>query len=156
MEHYFRGVSNQLFTPGTMADVHKAMLRRIRRDIKKGLKVDLIVGCGHSSTPLASTLAMALKLKLALVRKKGESVGHSQTAVSGYVGESLWGPPTMAMEPLNYIFVDDIVDTGSTVRHVQEMMTAANERTMLQAIYCYRFSMTESVGAAPVHVVTDY
>jgi adenine/guanine phosphoribosyltransferase-like PRPP-binding protein len=71
---------------------------------------DTIVFSGASGTMIGPILALRLEKEMVLVRKKKDTDSHSGMNVEGFD------------ESDNYIIVDDFVDSGNTVKHIQRKM----------------------------------
>lgn len=78
------------------------------RNKMKGVKYDTIVGTGVSGTVFASRVAASMRKKLVIVRKNTES-SHDGHTVIGDVGK-------------RWLFVDDFISRGTTIRRVQDSM----------------------------------
>ncbi len=72
-------------------------------------KYDTLAFAGLSGAIIAPTLALKLGKELVAVRKASDK-RHSYHAVEGYDDVN------------NYIIVDDFIDTGATVRRIQEQI----------------------------------
>jgi hypoxanthine phosphoribosyltransferase len=66
---------------------------------------DTMVGTGLSGALVVPTLARATKKLFAIVRKDDDLLSHHETKVEGTIGE-------------RWIFVDDFVSSGATLRRV--------------------------------------
>lgn len=71
-------------------------------------KFDTLIGVGVSGAVIVPTLARLLGVHFAIVRKENDG-SHGWNKVEGMVG-STW------------LFVDDLVSSGATVRRVQRLM----------------------------------
>lgn len=72
---------------------------------------DTIVGCGLSGTLVVPLLARDLKKHFAIVRKDND--GSHGYKIEGYVGA-------------RWVFVDDLLSSGSTRNHVKQIMKEVN------------------------------
>jgi hypothetical protein len=88
------------------------ILERARRDLK-GLRFDTIVGTGLSGTLVVPHLARGLGRNWLLVRK--EESPHSTGLLVGWLGT-------------RWLFVDDIISSGLSLKRVQEAVTEADEQ----------------------------
>ncbi len=78
-----------------------------------GLQIDLLVVTGVSGTIFGTSLADAMGLPLAIVRKEEKPVAHSGRTVEG---------PDRCEPVKNWVFVDDLISSGSTYRRVLKAM----------------------------------
>lgn len=88
---------------------------RKARDMLKGIKFDVFVGTGMSGALVVPVLAYALRKRYAIVRKSNDNgkANHSEYSVEG------------TFRPGDrWLFVDDFVSTGRTVRRVHSAMRA--------------------------------
>jgi adenine/guanine phosphoribosyltransferase-like PRPP-binding protein len=69
-----------------------------------GVDFDVVVVSGTSGLLIGPSLAAALGKRLAIVRKSSDN-SHSYHVVEGWIGG-------------RWLFVDDLIDSGSTVRRV--------------------------------------
>lgn len=77
------------------------------RRAMKGVKYDTLVGTGISGTVFASRVARSVGKKFAIVRK--DETTHDRHKVVGVVGN-------------RWLFVDDFISRGETIRRVQNKM----------------------------------
>lgn len=69
---------------------------------------DTLIGVGVSGAVIVPTLARLLGVKFAIVRKENDG-SHGWNKIEGLVG-------------FKWLFVDDLVSSGATVRRVERMM----------------------------------
>lgn len=72
----------------------------------RGQKFDTLIGTGLSGALVVPTLARALGLKWAIIRKPNDG-SHTYAKFEGEIGQ-------------RWVFVDDFVSSGATRRRVQE------------------------------------
>lgn len=88
----------------------------------RGVNFDTMIGRGLSGALAVPTLARALGKHWAIVRKDDGS--HSYDRVEGSIGE-------------RWVFVDDFVSTGKTMRATMREVRAACPTTTLVGVYQY-------------------
>lgn len=107
--------------PADLIDSAKAQL--------SGIKYDTMIGTGLSGSLVIPTLANALGVNWAIIRKDSES-SHAGDVFEGTIGD-------------NWIFVDDFMSTGTTfltvARKVQDISRRWQEPTTLGGAYLYKF-----------------
>ena len=107
----------------------KALLRakrKIEKEIKSGLHFTHIAVSGVSGCVFGGALAMMLKKDLIVVRKDEEN-SHAQTRVEGC-------PLT---ETISYLFVDDFISMGNTLRRVHKKIRDINPKNYCVGVYQY-------------------
>jgi len=82
--------------------------------VKSNLKFDAIAYTGCSGALVAPTIAYLLNKHLIVVRK--DEGAHSFNRVEGYVNKN---------EPINYIIIDDFIETGKTINTIYEKIADA-------------------------------
>jgi adenine/guanine phosphoribosyltransferase-like PRPP-binding protein len=82
--------------------------------VKSNLKFDAIAYTGCSGALVAPTIAYLLNKHLIVVRKNEGA--HSFNRVEGYVNKN---------EPINYIIIDDFIETGKTINTIYEKIADA-------------------------------
>lgn len=92
-----------------------------------GIKFDGFVGIGVSGAIVVPVLGRALGKHWAVARKKDDG-SHSPRAIEGRLGR-------------RWVFVDDLIDTGTTLERVKEVVLAEAEdhdvRTAYVGAYLY-------------------
>ena len=102
--------------------LEKSSARKAIRGMKKlilksNIEFDAIAYTGQSGALVAPTIAYLLNKHLIMVRKDVELSGsHSFNRVEGYVNKN---------EPINYIIIDDFVETGKTINTIHEKIADA-------------------------------
>ena len=104
---------------------------------------DTLVGTGLSGALILPTLARVLDVKFLVVRKPNDG-SHSWTNAEGDLGQ-------------RWLFVDDLIDSGSTLRRVQEGVrkAASNNggwQTDYVGAYLYRRNEFHRPGAECNHI----
>jgi hypothetical protein len=102
------------------------------RQKMRGVKYDTIVGTGVSGTVFASRVAASMRKKLVIVRKPDEKT-HDGHTVIGDVGK-------------RWLFVDDFISRGTTIRRVQDSMDEFYD------IYRWKFENDKGVSVRPEFV----
>lgn len=97
----------QMYTHGA-ADPAGVVQSAVGFSLVKQVKFDTIVGTGLSGSLVIPMLARRLRRKWAIVRKDGEQ-RHSSYQIEGEIGD-------------RWIFVDDLIASGRTLRRVQEVV----------------------------------
>lgn len=94
----------------------------------KGLEYDTLVGTGLSGALVVPTLARLMGCNWAIVRKSDGS--HSGNRIEGDIGQK-------------WLFVDDIVSSGRTLRNViktvKDVCTSSRHNTELVGAYQYQW-----------------
>jgi len=88
--------------------------------VKSNLKFDAIAYTGCSGALVAPTIAYLLNKHLIVVRK--DEGAHSFNRVEGYVNKN---------EPINYIIIDDFIETGKTINTIYEKILEASDAQLL-------------------------
>jgi adenine/guanine phosphoribosyltransferase-like PRPP-binding protein len=83
------------------------------------LGFDILVGCGHSGTPLVTALSLETDLPMILIRK-GECAGDDRMANG------------MLKPTGRYLIIDDLIESGDTVRACRQAINAATEERGLE------------------------
>lgn len=78
------------------------------REYIGNVQFDTMIGTGVSGAVIVPTLARLFKVEWAVVRKDNDG-SHGWNTVEGRVGES-------------WLFVDDLISTGTTMRRVRKAM----------------------------------
>lgn len=97
---------------------HRKLQRKVEKfgkrieQLKSETRFQALVGKGLSSIPLVSALSVAYGIKMVIVRSPGERPHNSPR----YVGSTGFK---------RYLFVDDFVDSGKTLRVVKETIKFA-------------------------------
>lgn len=93
------------------------------RNRMSGVKYDTIVGTGLSGTIFTARVAPGLKKDFAIIRKDNDG-SHSGNRVEGVVGE-------------RWVFADDFVSTGATLRRVLKRMKEDYPDSEFVGVYQY-------------------
>ncbi|WP_280395528.1 phosphoribosyltransferase [Nocardia brasiliensis] len=97
------------------------------RTVLKDVHFDTLVGTGLSGALMIPTLARALSVDFLLIRKPNDG-SHARSNCEGRLGEK-------------WLFVDDLIDTGETLRRVYrevgEAATARGHATGFVGAYLY-------------------
>lgn len=83
---------------------------------------DSIACCGVSGLMVVPQIAELLNKHIIVVRK-GEQC-YSEFRTEG-------------VAPFRYIILDDLICSGSTVKHIKNILKAEYPRSMCQGVYCY-------------------
>ena len=102
-----------------------------------GTKYDTIVGTGLSGTIFAARVAPGLSKKFAIVRKPHHG-SHSGIKVEGQVGK-------------RWVFVDDFVSSGATLKRTLEMMQSKHPDAVFVGVYQYEYSRWEDKTEAALN-----
>jgi adenine/guanine phosphoribosyltransferase-like PRPP-binding protein len=102
-------------------------LRELTKLIKSHpeIKFDSIVGTGVSGMLFLPALSNRLKVPFAIVRKDDSS--HSSREVEFSSSKLV----------LDYIIIDDLIDSGDTVRNIQEKMSEFCLSSKARAVFLY-------------------
>ena len=114
---------------------HRDIVIKQYRQALKGIKFSHIVVCGTSGLIIGPVLAPVLKKELIIVRKKNEKT-HSSLKL-----ETI----SSFERKFNYIIVDDLVDSGNTMRHILKTMDGKFVNSHLTGIYVYGKSWTNLI-----------
>jgi adenine/guanine phosphoribosyltransferase-like PRPP-binding protein len=103
------------------------------------VEFDTLIGTGFSGGLVVPVLARMLNVNFAVVRKDGVS-NHGNYDVEGIIGEK-------------WIFVDDLIDSGSTVRRVVRKMKALRGvNTEFAGVYLYDSRRFITPRFADIHI----
>ena len=102
---------------------HKIIIKAVTSLRKMIDGFDSIVCCGTSGLLVAPEVASILEKNLVVVRKQNDK-SYSPFLIEGVV-------------PHRYIIVDDLICSGSTVRHIKRCFSNESKRTVCVGIYCY-------------------
>lgn len=109
--------------------------------LKEEGKVNCIVAQGNSSLVLSSIVSFLIDLPLVIVRKSSENC-HS----SNYLEY-----PDNLGPNFNYVFIDDLISSGATIEHVNNVLTKESEdsfgKVTLVKIYLYHSGDLDRVYA---------
>lgn len=94
-----------------MEPVGRDWIIEVCRAAQERLDFDTVVVTGVSGCVVGGLVAQALGVHLAVVRKEDDTSTHSYHRVEGFMGH-------------RWVFLDDLVDTGSTRRHVKRAIAA--------------------------------
>lgn len=108
-----------------LAKAIKVAVRKLKR-----IQFDAIAVIGNSGTLFGGALALKLKKPIFLVRKRGDG-SHALTETPAFKVE---GP----IDRKSYVFVDDMVCSGTTRSFVVEMMTKHFPEVRQVGTYQYR------------------
>lgn len=84
---------------------------------------DTLVGTGVSGAVIVPTLARLLGVDFAIVRKENDGT-HGWNKIEGVMGKK-------------WLFVDDLVSSGTTVRRVQKLVTELFPKSVAMGAYLY-------------------
>lgn len=127
---------NEILCPKQYPIILKALSGKI---VRLHSSAEAIVGCGMSGALVVAYLAHLTDKYPIIVRKIGIA-SHSKKRVEG-------------MRAKSYIFVDDIVESKTTVRYVLKHMKNFSHSSVCMAIYVYskaHHSQIEDVDGIPV------
>jgi len=116
------------------------LIEAMRTDIP--VAYDTLIGTGLSGTLVVPTMARALDVRWAIVRKDDEQ-SHASTRIEGEIGT-------------RWLFVDDFISSGRTYRRVQAAVAATVGNTVLAGAWLYeqglygRFDLPATMPTAPL------
>lgn len=99
-------------------------LRNAKKRLK-GVEFDAVAVTGVSGIAFGAVLAFALKKHLVVVRKEESPPSHS------------WKPVEGPVKVTNYLFVDDLVDSGDTFRRVVAAVAKRYPAAHRVGVLCY-------------------
>lgn len=114
--------TSDLFHPKSFYDLAKRCAKKLTA-INKVYPFEAIAGTGHSSLPMLGAISFILGVPLIAVRKSGD-IAHDDSVVNGFVACS------------SYVFVDDLIDSGTTLMRVKNRIEAAAIKAKFQAPTC--------------------
>lgn len=88
----------------------KLLIKHLRKAMRDMPKFDTLIGTGLSGALVVPTLARELRKHWAIVRKTTDGC-HSDSSIEGRIDK-------------RWLFVDDFVDTGKTIKRVYEEVTS--------------------------------
>lgn len=94
----------------------RVIVDKIEAYLRENLNVRALAACGFSGVPIVSAASFYIGIPITLVRKP-EEVSHKMHCgfdVTGYVGAG------------DYAIVDDMVSSGSTVKHIMDQIRQAS------------------------------
>lgn len=113
-QHSYRGA--HYIRPAYDIKKRRAILKMLRAMIKKsGIEFDTVVCRGISGCLVVPTLADSLRKPFLLIRKEGDG-NHSGLLFEGHA------------EVQKFIIVDDLIDTGNTIRAILSAMKEGNSK----------------------------
>ena len=92
-------------------------LRKIQNDF------DSIACCGISGIMVAPQIADLLKKNVLIVRKRDDK-GYSEFRTEG-------------VAPFRYVVIDDLICSGSTLKHINKTIKQEYPRAKCMGLYCY-------------------
>ena len=125
-----------IFEPDIMARVSKELSEEILKD-QKTYKFGLIAVSGISGVAIGSVVSFITHIPLAVIRKDSDRERAGLYNVE-YTDKNLltW----------NYCFLDDLIDTGKTLRRVIDRLEEKDERFTLSKVYLYSSGYREKEG----------
>ena len=106
---------------------HKERNKIIIRAVCKLRKIqdsfDSIACCGVSGLMVVPQIAELLSKHIIVVRKNGEKC-YSEFRTEG-------------VAPFRYIIIDDLICSGSTVKHIKKTIRSEYSRANCMGVYCY-------------------
>lgn len=81
---------------------------KVRQLVLQFPEIEVLVGCGNSSVPLLGAVCYKLGMPMLVVRKESDKDNHDTRTANG------------ASNAAGYLFIDDLVDSGRTLRHVMK------------------------------------
>jgi orotate phosphoribosyltransferase len=106
---------SRVFDPQAFPKVVAAFVDKVRELAAHDPSIKAIAACGNSGVPVAAAASCLTGLSLIVVRKANEPLTHSGSRVTGYIGEG------------RYIIVDDLIDSGGTLRNIDESIRACRD-----------------------------
>lgn len=106
-----------------LTDTNRNLVGTMRKQLRE-VDYDTIIGTGLSGTIFAARVAPTLGKKFAIVRKKDDHSTHSGNQVEGLVG-------------LRWVFADDFVSMGGTLKRVLNMMKKHFPASEFVGVYQY-------------------
>lgn len=128
-DHYNLVSHNRvLFKPDDLRKTVNNICYDLKR-LKRVLDYNALVGIGHSGSPLLGALSYKLGIPIGIVRKKVEEdkSTHGLGAIRG----------------LRYVFIDDLIDQGTTIRHVISTLDKQNSTCVAILLYENWRNLTE-------------
>lgn len=143
----FPGAKVLDFSDSYMVEVHDHanLLSSWNAEVNPRLKIDTLVGTGVSGTLAVAHLARDLGLNYLILRKDNES-SHSAWPAEGRLGK-------------NWVFVDDLISSGSTFQRVWDKMNKIQQGGFIskfKGVFLYgqgdpRFIGPDSPGRYRLH-----
>lgn len=92
----------------------------------RGVKYDTMIGTGMSGTVFAARMAPVMHKDFAILRKENDN-SHMGAGLEGFVGD-------------RWLFVDEFISTGETLRRVVKFMSYHHPRSEFVGAYLYHHS----------------
>jgi hypothetical protein len=105
-----------VFNPESFLDVVDKAAEKIEKIRVLYPEIEALAACGNSGVLLVGALAARLKMPVLVVRKKKDT-NNDDRLVNGYIGAK------------GYLIIDDVIDSGATVRHIITEIQDAWERS---------------------------
>lgn len=121
--------------------VKKTVALAKRRIRSKAVEFDTIVFCGVSGALFGPVLAYEMKKEIVVVRKQETERSHSYHKCEGYTGSK------------RFLIVDDIIDSGSTMRYALQAMKNFSPDAECVGAYLYAES-DGTCGTSPKGFLT--
>lgn len=142
--------TSQIFDPRQFQDLVNNMSRKILQ-LQVKLKLNCIAATGNSGLLLAGAVGFQTKLPFFAVRKKSDS-SHDPKMVNGFI-------PKLGAR---YLIIDDLIDTGLTIRRIVRRMQDSVSRSEPVGILLYndymdgKFRYPQRGIEIPIFPLTDY
>jgi adenine/guanine phosphoribosyltransferase-like PRPP-binding protein len=111
-------------------------VRQVKAFLKLHPEITALAGCGNSGVPICAAVSYATGLPYITVRKASEREheGHGGTTVTGYSGSG------------KYLIIDDVVDSGSTVRRIITKIREVSTYTLQPyGVLCYNYAWKKEI-----------
>lgn len=93
----------------------------------RGIKVDMLVGSGHSGLLLLGALSAIVDIPPVAVRRDANERAHQKEALTGEI-----------VPGGGYVFIDDLISTGSTLLRCVKAMESYSSSVKLVGVILYR------------------
>ena len=121
---------HDLVNPKDLKIVCSTIAKQVKAD-RKNFGIDAIIVTGVSGNVIGGAISFLTGIPLIIVRK--DEKNHS-----GY--EIEYADSLDRLENLRYIIIDDLIDTGSTIKRIQEKIDRKFNDNKLMKIYLYNQS----------------
>jgi hypothetical protein len=122
--HLVTNYLRQVFDVGLFPIVVKKMSKAIN-EFRRSYPVEAIAFTGVSGSAMAFPISYELNLSLVCIRRHTDPCHFDGGSYEGMAGIK------------NYIIVDDMIDTGSTVRYIQEEVRNKSPKAICQGIFLF-------------------
>lgn len=113
-QFYHPTYTERIFRPREFQPLVEAVSRKLEAIFEK-TPFEAVAGTGNSSTPLLGALSYKLGIPIIATRKSGDPA-HDSRPANGLVGCKA------------YVIVDDLIDSGATVKGIMERIETAQKK----------------------------